>query len=231
MAAPALQADPAGPRPISLVGGDGQPVGVQPQTTAIHAEDQPLGDADPAGDKPQGSPISTALVLFAAAVAMFTLMRSLRKNRRQRMTTDSMTAREKIDSVRGQALGIPTQDEPRPHVRPSSTQSLERTMADAAELARRLAAQMENRAERLEQLIDLAEQRITRLEAATRASMRSPAPGKASADEPGTIGPDWQEEVHRLAGEGVAPMDIARTLNKPIGQVDLILKLRRGLPA
>ncbi|MDX9912237.1 MAG: hypothetical protein RBS39_10435 [Phycisphaerales bacterium] len=119
-------------------------------------------------------------------------------------------------------------------------------MADFEELAERLAAQLDNKAERLEQLLGEAERVMGELDsrlssptahashAAVGTTPRGPARSGAGryehaddeAREPGL--PSSHRRVHELADSGLSPVDIARETGTPVGQVELILNLRRS---
>lgn len=121
---------------------------------------------------------------------------------------------------------------------------LERLMADAEELTRRLAAVLDNRAARIELLIEQADERLRELE--TGHAQTPPATSEQAAPAPaGSHGPpdlaisrpapatgDPVDPLHRkvydLADQGLGPVDIARKIDKPTGQVELILALRRA---
>lgn len=151
----------------------------------------------------------------------------------------------------------------------SSIGPVERTMSDAEELARRLSATMENKAARLELLIDESERKLEELNRAiAQVSRATPvsseragrplrsidpsvldrarveqdraernghqqassqaAPPARTAEAP----PPPSDPVHRrvwaLADDGMPTLEIARSLNQPIGQVELILNLRKS---
>ncbi len=101
------------------------------------------------------------------------------------------------------------------------------TAAELEELAERLAGKLDERAARLERLIDQADRRIRALEAAASSApdltiQRPPDPLRPpSATDP------LHTRVCELADGGVPPVEIARTLGIPTGQVQLILNLRR----
>jgi hypothetical protein len=99
--------------------------------------------------------------------------------------------------------------------------------ADMNELAERLASELDRKADRLERLLALAEARcieLQRLEAA-RPEPRSIEPrARPSADT-------QHREVYELADMGLSHVEIAQRLERPTGQVELILNLRRGTVA
>lgn len=106
---------------------------------------------------------------------------------------------------------------------------------DGAErLTRELIDELEARAERLERLIGRAETAIAQLrESEQRASARPQtviAEAKLrnvpSAPEPSIISDPMHREVCAMSDEGLSAVDIARRLQMPTGQVELILNLR-----
>jgi hypothetical protein len=130
--------------------------------------------------------------------------------------------------------------------------SLEKLMVEVQELTRICAAQIENRATKLEHLIELADQRLADLERATarRPSVSQPAPDRDREVEsrPATVrsnrSRDWSaegdeesvspaqrrdqlaERVHELSAMGLKSVEIARQLDEQVGKVELILALR-----
>lgn len=110
--------------------------------------------------------------------------------------------------------------------------------ADMQELTDRLAALLDERAARLELLIETADERLSRLEAhaatpAPQAPSRT-SPQRAPAPEPRRRDPlSWHDdrdpinrEVYRLADGGLPTVEIAKRLDEQIGKVELILALR-----
>lgn len=111
-------------------------------------------------------------------------------------------------------------------------------MEQADQLADGLAADLDGRAARLEELIRRADERLNRLERAegqwrTEAEQHpiaggliEPAPsasiGRAGNDDPIT------REIYRLSDSGLPPVEIARQLSQHAGKVELILALRKG---
>lgn len=117
----------------------------------------------------------------------------------------------------------------------NADERLEQLMADAEELTRRLAAILDDRAARLELLIEQAEAKAGELRslaerpAPTAAPPPPPAPRPLAtmAEESAAIDP-FHRRVYELADQGLSPVDIARRIERPTGQVELILALRRA---
>lgn len=205
------------------------------------------------------------LLAVAVLAVVFVLMRRLRRRHAEQPFIPS--PQDRIAAIHERAA--------------SSASPVERAMSDAEELTRRMAATMENKAARLELLIEEADRKLEELNrAVAQASRAAPVPdrnGRAvrtidpalldrarveqdRAERNGHHGPhelslsdasptktrtgDTGREdaaptpnypadpVHRrvwaLADDGMPPLDIARSLNQPVGQVELILNLRKS---
>jgi len=113
---------------------------------------------------------------------------------------------------------------------------LERLMTDAEELTRRLAAVLDNKAARIEVLIEQADERLAALERAQERAepeaQPAPArPGLSLTEESAPAAPavdPLHRKVYDMADRGMTPVDIARQIDRPTGQVELILALRRA---
>jgi hypothetical protein len=174
-------------------------------------------------------PSMLAGVLMAGGVAILATMLLIRARRRARRSA----ARER--PVVGQPPRTPDT---------VTARTLEQLMVEVQELTRLCAAQMENRAVRLEKLIRDADERLERLERAGGGATTSPhlhrpqvevrgggtgaLGGRAGAPLMATLdGPDpLTRQVYRLADDGRSAVEIARELDEQIGKVDLILALR-----
>ncbi|MFU8829524.1 MAG: hypothetical protein ACNA8P_08840 [Phycisphaerales bacterium] len=132
--------------------------------------------------------------------------------------------------------------------------SLERLMVEVQELTRVCAAQIENRATKLEQLIELADRRIQYLDERSRQPIESSEAHRRAEQSPprvmtnsGVSRPsrDWASEdgtheevrpnrdqlatrVHELSEMGLNSVEIARQLDEQVGKVELILALRNA---
>lgn len=103
----------------------------------------------------------------------------------------------------------------------------------AEKLTRELIDELEARAERLERLIERAETTITELRASEQRAAAKPtviAEAKMkhapTTQEPSIFTDPMHREVCAMADDGLSPVDIARRLQMPTGQVELILNLR-----
>lgn len=181
--------------------------------------------AEPAGVTPTRELVSTALIAVGAFMLLIVITRMLRRSAAARAARS-------------------TNGEPRPRSAPAaapltehSRDRLERVMADAEELTRRLAAVLDNKAARLEVLIDQADERMRQLEETLESSGDGRSGGPAGDDdEPAAHAPPTprlsadplHRRVYDLADQGVSPIEIARQIDRPTGQVELILALRRA---
>lgn len=114
--------------------------------------------------------------------------------------------------------------------------SIESLIVDLQETARSCAAQVENRAARLEALMRQTDQKIAKLKDALE-QVEQPAPSPAPVSrpvEPATPRPGLRLETERdsrtarmlkMHAEGASAADIARELGEELGKVQLILSL------
>ncbi|MBL8875131.1 MAG: hypothetical protein JNM86_04975 [Phycisphaerae bacterium] len=105
----------------------------------------------------------------------------------------------------------------------------------AEKLTRELIDELEARAERLERLIERAETTITELRASEQRAAAKPPTVIAEAKlkhpahanpEPSIFADPMHREVCAMADDGLSAVEIARRLQMPTGQVELILNLR-----
>ncbi|MDY7110485.1 MAG: hypothetical protein SYC29_17785 [Planctomycetota bacterium] len=159
-----------------------------------------------------------------------------------------------IGSVRGKiarrdaATPTPREQVAQARSRAGARDDLHAAEAELAATARRLAAQLDAKAERLDRLVDEAEQRIASLrrlmedaEALLTGPGPDPGPGwgeipaggpaehaaAARPASPSALPADpLTASVYELADAGRDPVEIARQLDEQIGKVELILALR-----
>ncbi len=123
----------------------------------------------------------------------------------------------------------------KPHAFGSLAQqrAIERQMQNAlvemAEMARQISAQIDTRAAKLEELIRQADQRIAAMKSQPPERTSAPpalAPELSSPPEPAVADPR-HAQIYALADQGHSSRDIAQQLNRPSGEIELILALRR----
>lgn len=100
-------------------------------------------------------------------------------------------------------------------------------MAEMVETARRLGAQLDNKAQRLDTLIRHADERIAVLQGAVEAAQPEPPPAVETppARQPRPIDP-LTRVIYQQADAGLSPVEIAQQLDEQVGKVELILALR-----
>lgn len=104
-------------------------------------------------------------------------------------------------------------------------------VADMKELTERLAVELDRKADRLEKLIAAADERVRRLEGVVRAETRVIEVKPEVRRQGGAGLESAHREVYELADAGLTPVEIAKKLDQPTGQVELILNLRKGTVA
>lgn len=119
----------------------------------------------------------------------------------------------------------------------SSERQMENLLVELSEMTRQMTAQLDTRAAKLEALIADADHRIATLKkiSASQSMDESPAvPLSTVALSSGTLSTVYRdidtapehEPIYRLAEQGQTVADIASKLNRPSGEVELILALR-----
>lgn len=144
--------------------------------------------------------------------------------------------------MRGKARKRDPLEKPAQRLSLAQQRSLERDMnnlvVELSEMARQITAQLDTRATKLELLIREADEKIARLQqlqshqppdtpaAPSSAEPAEPAPPPPPPEpEPDPIAPR-HAEVYALADQGYSAQSIAQQLNRPSGEVELILALR-----
>lgn len=202
--------------------------------------------------KYQDSALPGMLMAAGVILLIFIMLRRLARKPKQ---THTSAPDERITALRDQAA--------------ASITPIERALAEAEELTRRLAATLDNKADRLDLLIQEADRKLEELNRANaQVARQTPlTPAEPPAARPRTIDPSLMDRArveqdraerapsyqrhepeparrenpardnggdpvhHRvwaLADDGVPTVEIARSLNQPIGQVELILNLRKS---
>jgi len=136
---------------------------------------------------------------------------------------------------------VPSETEPRARSR-TEAREISELLVQLEQAAREVTAQIDTRYLKLESAIRAADQRLARLEKAESGERSSAPPspqprpgldvviddegvtGDQSADT--SDGRSWKTEVCRLADSGHSAVQIARSVNRPVGEVELVLSLR-----
>ena len=107
---------------------------------------------------------------------------------------------------------------------------MQNLLVDLTEMARQISAQLDTRAARLQALLEQADQRIAQLRqlsgAAPVDSPQASTTPETSASAPVSVASPMHAEVYALADEGRGAKEIAARLNRPSGEIELILALR-----
>lgn len=112
---------------------------------------------------------------------------------------------------------------------------MQNVLVDLSEMARQISAQLDTRSTKLELLIREADQKL----AALKSAMAQEPPMRSSPEKSPVRQTSMEEEeiipqvdpqhveVYTLADQGRTPYQIAQQLNRPSGEIELILALRR----
>jgi len=107
---------------------------------------------------------------------------------------------------------------------------MQNLLVDLTEMARQISAQLDTRAARLQALLEQADERIAQLRqlsgAAPVDSPQASTTPETSASAPVSVASLMHAEVYALADEGCGAKEIAARLNRPSGEIELILALR-----
>jgi len=180
---------------------------------------------------------TTQLVMLgAAALGLTVLLISTRKKIRANAATPKATVRERYQ----QMSQTPARANPQ--------QDLHDLIRELDDLSRQINARIDTRFAKLETVIRDADQRIAeltellrRLEEAqgsrssayeTTASRPTPSQRKPrqASSELESPKENLRDRVAQLADHGHSPLEIAQTMNKPVGEIELMLALHRTRP-
>jgi len=108
---------------------------------------------------------------------------------------------------------------------------MQNLLVELSEMARQLTAQLDTRSQKLQALLQQADEKIAELHGTIGAPKEPPVlnTDRASWSPPPEPAPDiapQHQAVYDLADRGQSTADISRQLNRPRGEVELILALR-----
>ncbi len=187
-----------------------QPIDLMGTQTASPSEPSPGSVEEP----DFGAWLPPALMILGVSLATWMMVRMLIR-RRKRLPLTPGTPHERLEAIREQA---------------KKRAQLQAFGAEVHELVERLAAQLDNKAARMELLLQDADERIRRLERMQRLD-RNRASADSEHQSGHTIGHESDpvtNRVYELADQGEKPVEIAKQVNQHVGQVELILALRRA---
>jgi hypothetical protein len=114
----------------------------------------------------------------------------------------------------------------------SVERQMQNLLVELSEMSRQISAQLDTRAAKLEVLIREADEKIRQLKSLQGAPTARPEdrfrmdePADDRLDPPDPPDPRYTE-VYALADQGRSPFEIAQKLNRPAGEIELILALR-----
>jgi len=158
-----------------------------------------------------------APMLMVVGVVMLALLLTISiRGKIARRQANALSPRERIDALKNDAR---------------RREVIETAQVEMLEFARQVSAQLDNKADRLEQLILEAEAAANQLENA----IVDRSPRAVPRDEPQAApqsraevngAPDLMREIYQLADAGNTSLEIARELDEQVGKVELILALR-----
>jgi hypothetical protein len=165
----------------------------------------------------------TQIAGFAVFAAILTMVMISTRSRTQRnMQAPRHTARERYTSAKDQG---------------KSLREIEDVMLELDKLAREVHGRLDTRFAKLEVVIRDADERIAKLERLTGSPEPKSAPRvdvTLSEEQPDapvpppTMADSPHADVYRLADAGLTEMKIAEETGKTMGEVELILTLRRA---
>lgn len=148
-------------------------------------------------------------------VVMFLLLMSNARRRREGGPSPKAYAREQISRIK-EERAVKT--------------DLADLMLELQQLAREVNAQLDTKFVKLERCIADADQRIGRLDRLAGRPAGQPALDTTVRDESTEAQPvesSRRERICALYDEGKSPLEIAQALDKPVGEVELVVSLRR----
>lgn len=161
-----------------------------------------------------GTPPIVILIVVLLILGMAFLFLWQARAKAARRQQQAVSPREQIEAIKQRA---------------GADDSGRAVIAELHDTARRLASQIDAKAERLEILLEQADDRLRRLDAALSANddAVTPRASDSPADEPEPVDPR-SARIHMLADRGLSAIEIARELDEQTGAVELTLALRRS---
>jgi len=151
------------------------------------------------------------------------MMISTRRRLREARNSPKAYAREQIARLRDEQAVV---------------QDMEEVMAQLEQFSRETRARIDNRFAKLEAVIRDADQRIDRLERLLRRAGGENAievtvddTSEDTADGPSMEDDPRRRAIYALADAGRTPVQIAEETGQSIGEIELILALRKAVPA
>ncbi len=165
--------------------------------------------------------IPQILMVVLAVVALTAVMLSTRRRVRDSVRQPSHTAREQFAQLKEQTKAV---------------RDVEQVMLELDQLSRQIHGRLDTKLARLEVVIRDADARIAKLTRLLQQADGGPRVeitlDEEKPYEPSTCEPLQEESnrhsaVFRLVDNGSSPLEIAKRLGRPVGEVELILALRQ----
>jgi hypothetical protein len=111
----------------------------------------------------------------------------------------------------------------------SVERQMQNVLVELSDMARQITAQLDTRAAKLESLIREADEKIAAMKSSQAPPGLAPPgfPTVVDSPEPPPPSDPRHAQVYALADQGRSSMEIAQQLNRPSGEIELILALRR----
>jgi len=176
-----------------------------------------------------GMTLSQMVMLAVGVVGLALLLGSTRRRVRRSQRSSGPSVREQYEGLQQEA---------------SATRDVEAVMRELDQLSRQVHGRLDTKLAKLEALIRDADERIDRLSRLTRAvNGASTVDVTLDPEDPMIADPkgagdrnSLHADVYQLADSGCSPVEIVNQLGRTIGEVELILSLRKtkqqsGYPA
>ncbi len=163
-----------------------------------------------------GFPLSELLLLIIAVAVLTSLMLSTRRRIQRSKSAKPAPARERWGKLSDRSRG---------------TRGIDQAMLELDELSRQIHGRLDIKLARLEALIRDADARIERLATTSGRGEAKPTFEVTLGAEGGPVPPpgdaERHAEIHRLADRGLSVIEIAESVGKAPGVVELVLALRK----
>jgi hypothetical protein len=190
----------------------GPPAVTAPETGSAGVAGGPAAGDDAEVGGRDSSVVSSVLMLAGVLLISMAIVRGVRRGIERRRGDDA-SPRERLDSIKAEAAA-----------RERAATGEPEGVVDPVRAATELAAMLDTRAARLEALLEDADERIRSLQE-TLDVPSTDEPSAAAPGDPAAVRRRMAVRVHELAADGLSPLAIARAVEAPLGEVELVLAL------
>jgi hypothetical protein len=161
------------------------------------------------------------VMLVLAVICLTAVMVATRRRIRDSQRQPSHTARERFTQRQEQSRSV---------------RDIEQVMLELDQLSRQIHGRIDTKLARLEAVIRDADARIEKLTGlADKADGRpqfeitldEEQPHECQVDDPAPPTDERHQDVFQLAERGLSPLEIAQKLDRPVGEIELILALQQ----